>query len=58
MNFIIKDWAGNIKFHGEKFETFHDAWETITLYLDGLGLGEDEIEEYLEEYQVIEVNRG
>ena len=27
--FIIEDWAGNILFKGERFDTFDDAWAFI-----------------------------
>ena len=29
MKFIIKDWAGNICFHGKQFPDFEDAWGFI-----------------------------
>ncbi len=27
--YIIKDWAGNICFHGKEFKTFEDGWAFI-----------------------------
>lgn len=26
MKYIIRDWAGNLCFHGKEFPTFEDAW--------------------------------
>ncbi len=28
--FIIKDWAGNVKWHGQKFEDFESAEEFLS----------------------------
>lgn len=47
--FYILDWAGNIKFHGEKFNSFDEAWETIIIYLESVGKDDS----WLEEYQVL-----
>lgn len=32
--FVIYDWAGNVKFHGTQFDSFDDAEEFLSEYLD------------------------
>ncbi len=32
--FVIYDWAGNVKFHGAQFDSFDDAEEFLSAYLD------------------------
>lgn len=27
--YLIYDWAGNLKFNGQSFDTFEDAWEYL-----------------------------
>ena len=42
---IIKDWAGNICFKGEEFETFDEAWDFLyEQYPDDGDLDEDDQE--------------
>lgn len=52
MSYIIKDWAGNVKF-SQTFESFDDAWEFLmTQFTD---LPDNEFEETLGEYEVVPV---
>lgn len=45
---IIKDWAGNIKFHGQEFEDFDSAEEFLS---EKLG---DNYEEDRQEFYILE----
>lgn len=49
--YIIKDWADNICFNSQEFNTFEDAWSFIyDFYKD---LSDKEAEECFSEYEVI-----
>lgn len=50
--FFILDWAGNIKFNGDKFNSFDEAYAKISEYLEST-VQESEVEEMLGEYQVL-----
>ncbi len=47
--FIIKDWAGNIKFDGKKFDSFEDAWEYLYIYFNENNM---DCDEWAQEYYV------
>lgn len=49
--FYILDWAGNVKFNGEKFSSFDEAWSKIHEHFSHLG--EKEFEEEMQEWQVL-----
>jgi hypothetical protein len=50
MPWIIKDWAGNIKFRGKEFNSFDDGEEFLT---EALG---DDYEEVRGEFYIVEEN--
>ena len=45
--YVIYDWAGNLKFNGKRFATFEDAEEFLSEYFDKNGM---EYEEWRDEY--------
>lgn len=52
MPFIIRDWAGNILFGGETFDTFEDGWARVDEFLASQGLSDDEMDEASSDYFV------
>lgn len=51
MSFRIYDWAGNVRFGGQRFATFEDAWEFLFEYLEKR-FGEAGAEAWAGEYYV------
>ena len=51
ISWIIKDWAGNIKFNGKKFKSFDDGEEYLCEYFDKNSMDYDE---WRGEYYVVE----
>jgi len=49
MKYIIKDWAGNVCFFGQEFETWDDAEEFLCIKLD------DSYDEDRGEYYITEI---
>lgn len=52
--FIIKDWAGNIKFKGKLFKSFDSAWETIYSSISK-DASDEEFDSFCEDFYVEEV---
>lgn len=51
MSFRIYDWAGNVRFGGQRFATFEDAWDFLFEYLERR-FGEAGAEAWAGEYYV------
>jgi len=56
MKYIITDWTGTQKFNNKQFETFEDASDYLLEKFPMIG--EDEREEELSEFYIVEINNN
>lgn len=54
--FQIFDWTGALKFHGQRFDSFEEAWGHIYLHAEpGATKEEREAEDFFSDWYVYEV---